>query len=106
MAGEAQKVGFIKRGYEATKGFVGRHKWGTAIAAAVALGTAYFTMRNKRKELPTQEELTPLNALATPEFGPADGRAANEWQNRVRGGAQIAGPNQPTVTGAQDLSRA
>lgn len=94
------KVGIFKRSFE----FIKRHKISTAVIATAALATAYFVSRSNRKQMPTQEEMIPLEALPQPmEAGPADGRGATEWQNRVRGGAgQQQGLQPPTPSVAEN----
>ena len=81
------------------------------IGGVAAIGVAASNMRKRRSKLPERDN-SDLDAIAasipdTLPAGPADGRAPDEWQSRVRPGAQPArGPVNPAMNvgpDAQDL---
>jgi hypothetical protein len=78
------------------------------IGGVAALGVAASNMRKNRGKLPPRDN-SDLDALAasipdTLPAGPADGRAPDEWQSRVRPGAQPArGPVNPAMNVGPDV---
>lgn len=88
-------------------------KWGAIGAAGLAaVGIISSSMRKGREahepvmpqsdpELAALEASVANNQLA----GPADGRAPNEWQSRIRGAAQqgLAQPTPSVAEGAQNM---
>ncbi|MGE0754367.1 MAG: hypothetical protein AB7L92_04325, partial [Alphaproteobacteria bacterium] len=113
-AGLMHGIGYRARkmvsGNPLKKGWKGAKWTGIGLAAAGMLGFAALRSRSNAKhdtrdELdnaqPLQSEVPQPQPMAAPQQPePAEGRAANEWQNRVAaergmGMAQQAGPNQP-----------
>lgn len=80
-----------------------------AIVAGVgAIGMIASSMSGKRRYRPGQElnhgddDLAALEQAL--EAGPAEGRAPNEWQNRVRAGVAPQVAAQPTMTAVDPAS--
>lgn len=85
------------------------------IAAAIvggiaALGIAARSMAKNRSRVPANAGMADLDALeasmapAAMETGPADGRAPNEWQSKVRPGAAQQVAAQPAMTAVPEQS--
>lgn len=86
-------------------------KWGAIGAAGLAaVGIISSSMRKGREEhasampQPDNSELAALEASVAAN-GPADGRAPNEWQSRIRGAAQqgLAQPTPSVAEGAANM---